>query len=117
MHRIKGEMDPAVDTRAKLDAIGRSCRGRVLDVCTGLGYTAIAAAERGAVTSVDTIELDPLMAQIQRKNPWSAALNLSRQNSHLHAYEWWFHVSDTVSALAIEMITSVTCIVSEYIRK
>ena len=74
MHRIKGEMNPAVDTRAKLDAIGRSCRGRVLDVCTGLGYTAIAAAERAAVTSVDTIELDPLMAEIQRKNPWSAAL-------------------------------------------
>ena len=48
--------------------------GRVLDVCTGLGYTAIGAAARPAVEQVVTIEYDPLMVWLQRANPWSDAL-------------------------------------------
>jgi len=36
----------------------------MLDVCTGLGYTSIAAAREARVSSVTTIELDPLMARI-----------------------------------------------------
>lgn len=70
MHRIKG-IDPYEDTRRKIKAI-RPVRGRVLDTATGLGYTAITAA-RTAV-SVDTIELDPVVIEICRLNPWSQEL-------------------------------------------
>lgn len=74
MHRLKNT-DPAADTDAKLRAVGKSfLRGEVLDVCTGLGYTAIAAAEASGVSAVTTIELDPAVVSIQRRNPWSQAL-------------------------------------------
>ena len=52
------------DTEAKLRALGPALRGDMLDVCTGLGYTAIAAAREARVTSVTTIELDPLMVRM-----------------------------------------------------
>ena len=55
---------PAQDTEAKLRALGPALRGDMLDVCTGLGYTSIAAAREARVSSVTTIELDPLMARI-----------------------------------------------------
>lgn len=42
--------------------------------CTGLGYTAIGAASKPAVERVLTIELDPLMIEMQRANPHSANL-------------------------------------------
>ena len=72
MHRTKN-IDPGEDTKRKLAALGKA-RGRVLDVCTGLGYTSIAAAERALVEEVATIELDPLMVYLQRANPYSRAL-------------------------------------------
>ena len=70
MHRIKGT-DPWEDTRAKIDAIGKM-RGRVLDTATGLGYTAIQAAE--SADEVVTVELDPTAIEIAEINPWSARL-------------------------------------------
>ena len=101
MHRTK-QVHPGEDTERKLSALGRA-RGRVLDVCTGtrstrssttrspsrcfldlalfgsshpsgLGYTSIGAARMPTVTEVVTIELDTLMVQLQRANPWSADL-------------------------------------------
>jgi len=72
MHRTKG-IDPAGDTDNKLRALGKK-GGRVLDVCTGLGYTACAAARRAGVREVVTIELDPAMVELQRANPWSRQL-------------------------------------------
>lgn len=70
MHRIKGT-DPHRDTMSKIRALGR-IEGRVLDTCTGLGYTALEAAARA--THVTTIELDPAVHAIIRQNPWSYAL-------------------------------------------
>lgn len=70
MHRIKGT-DPAQDTAAKIRAAGH-LRGAVLDTSTGLGYTAIAAAQRA--DRVVTIELDPTVLEICRQNPWSRKL-------------------------------------------
>ena len=70
MHRIKGTT-PDVDTLKKIAAIGR-LGARVLDTSTGLGYTAVRAAETGA--AVTTIELDPAVIEIARQNPWSQAL-------------------------------------------
>ncbi len=69
MHRIKNT-DPMADTRSKIKAA--SPRGRVLDTCTGLGYTAGLAARRA--DEVITIELDPAVIEICRINPWSRAL-------------------------------------------
>lgn len=75
MHRIKGT-DPMEDTRAKLRAI-RPVTGRVLDTATGLGYTAIQAAE--TASEVVTVELDPAALEIARLNPWSRPL-FEREN-------------------------------------
>ncbi|KAG8467169.1 hypothetical protein KFE25_000485 [Diacronema lutheri] len=74
MHRMKGT-NPVADTREKLRAFGEhGPSGAVLDVCTGLGYTAIAAAKLASVERVTTIELDPGMVEMQRRNPWSREL-------------------------------------------
>ncbi len=70
MHRIKGT-DPQRDTLSKIKAASLT-RGRVLDTCTGLGYTAIEAAK--AAGEVVTIELDPAAQEIARHNPWSRRL-------------------------------------------
>ncbi len=70
MHRVRGT-DPVQDTREKLNAV-RPMVGRVLDTATGLGYTAIRAAE--AADHVITVELDPAAREIARQNPWSRDL-------------------------------------------
>jgi predicted methyltransferase len=70
MHRIKG-IDPHQDTLKKVRTIA-PLTGRVLDTCTGLGYTAMAAAE--TAEEVVTIELDPTVLEVARLNPWSRAL-------------------------------------------
>lgn len=74
MHRMKGT-DPVRDTEEKVRALGEGrASGRVLDICTGLGYTAIALARLPHVERVTTIELDPAMVEMQRRNPWSREL-------------------------------------------
>jgi predicted methyltransferase len=70
MHRIKG-VDPHQDTLNKVKTI-RPLVGRVLDTATGLGYTAIEAAR--SAEQVTTIELDPAVLTIARRNPWSGEL-------------------------------------------
>ena len=69
MHRIKGT-DPVKDTREKIKALRP--RGRVLDTATGLGYTAIAAAQ--VADHVTTIEVEPTVLELCRLNPWSQEL-------------------------------------------
>lgn len=74
MHRIK-TTDAAKDTRSKVRALGDSAiGGEAIDICTGLGYTAIALAEFNSVSRVTTIELDPIMVEMQERNPWSESL-------------------------------------------
>lgn len=70
MHRIK-DTDPQKDTKAKIAAV-KPFTGPVLDTATGLGYTAIAAAQSGQ--HITTIELDPAVIEICRLNPWSKEL-------------------------------------------
>ncbi len=70
MHRFGKGVDPATDTARKLAALSPLRYGaRVLDICTGLGYTACAAAARGA--AVTTLELDDAMQAMCAANPWS----------------------------------------------
>ncbi len=70
MHRIKGT-DPHQDTLSKIKAVA-PVTGEVLDTTMGLGYTAVAAAQTAA--HVTTIELDPTVVEICRRNPWSQEL-------------------------------------------
>ncbi|NIM96198.1 MAG: spermine synthase [Anaerolineales bacterium] len=70
MHRIK-DTNPHQDTMNKIKAIA-PIRGRILDTATGLGYTAIAAAQ--TADYVTTIELDPTVLEIAQFNPWSKEL-------------------------------------------
>jgi len=72
MHRVSGT-DPLSDAAAKV-AAARVCRGcRVLDLCTGLGYTAIKSLERGAHL-VHSVELDENVLWLAERNPWSRRL-------------------------------------------
>eukprot|EP00752_Nemacystus_decipiens_P014219 g12648.t1 len=77
MHRISGgdqksTIEPGLDTEHKVSASGaRWASGRVLDTCTGLGYTAIAAARCSGVTGVVTVELDEVSLRMCARNPWS----------------------------------------------
>jgi predicted methyltransferase len=77
MHRIKG-IDPHEDTLCKMHTIA-PITGPVLDTATGLGYTAIEAAK--TAEQVVTIELDPTVLEVARRNPWSQALF---DNSRIH---------------------------------
>jgi predicted methyltransferase len=70
MHRIK-DVDPLQDTRLKIGALNPR-GGLALDTATGLGYTAIALARR--VDRVVSIELDPAVVDVARRNPWSREL-------------------------------------------
>ncbi len=70
MHRIK-ETTPVEDTDRKIKALGKPF-GDVLDTTTGLGYTAIRAAQ--TADRVFTIEFDPVVLRICRLNPWSQEL-------------------------------------------
>jgi predicted methyltransferase len=70
MHRIKNT-DPHQDTLEKIRTI-KPLVGRVLDTATGLGYTAIQAAK--TAEHVTTIELDPVVLQVCKFNPWSQDL-------------------------------------------
>ena len=70
MHRIQGT-DPRRDTLSKVRTVA-PLTGRVLDTCTGLGYTAIEAAR--TAEQVVTIELDPVVLEVARLNPWSQPL-------------------------------------------
>jgi len=72
MHRIK-EIDPKTDSEIKIKALGK-IYGRVLDICTGLGYTAILAARRKSVKKVVTIEKDENVIKIAIQNEFSKEL-------------------------------------------
>ena len=70
MHRIK-DIDPLEDTRRKVRSVA-PVGGRVLDTATGLGYSALEAAR--TADEVVTIELDPVIQDVARLNPYSRAL-------------------------------------------
>ena len=77
MHRTKGTT-PDRDAREKIEAVGIR-GGRVLDTCTGLGYTAAAALERGAELVV-TVERRPEVLSLALMNPWSEALFVDKRS-------------------------------------
>jgi len=75
MHNIVGT-DPWNDAKRKVELVSPSKGDRVLDVCTGLGYTAIHSMKRGA--EVVSIEKDRWVLEIAEFNPWSRELSSPR---------------------------------------
>lgn len=70
MHRVAGA-SPERDAYEKVRAAGRRLKGAaVLDICTGLGYTASMALRLGAELVV-TIEKDINVLRLAEFNPWS----------------------------------------------
>jgi predicted methyltransferase len=79
MHRTKGTT-PDVDANEKIMAMDIK-GGRVLDTCTGLGYTAQAALKSG-VDLIISFELKPEILWIAKLNPWSRGI-FEDQRVHL----------------------------------
>lgn len=71
MHRF-AKIDPLTDAKLKINAL--KPHGHVLEVCTGLGYTTIQAAELKGVESVTTIESDSEVLDMAKMNPDSREL-------------------------------------------
>ncbi|MCS7132413.1 MAG: methyltransferase [Aigarchaeota archaeon] len=69
MHRIL-EGSPEADSEMKVGLLGKLKCQKVLDICTGLGYTAIAAKRMGAC-EITTIEKDVNVIRLAQYNPWS----------------------------------------------
>ena len=72
MHRVSG-VDPLSDAWAKARAARIRRGSRVLDVCTGLGYTALAALRRGA-GRVYSVEVSRAVLLLAEHNPESREL-------------------------------------------
>jgi len=77
MHVTK-DADPVMDTGNKIATLHK-ISGTVLDTCLGLGYTAIACAEKKQVKRVLVCEADMNVFHLCRQNPWSAALFANRK--------------------------------------
>ena len=77
MHRTKNTT-PWQDSLAKISTL-QPMRGRVLDTCCCLGYTAITAAKENHVTQVFTFERDSNVLEMTDYNPWSRELYLNRK--------------------------------------
>jgi predicted methyltransferase len=69
MHKIINK-SPYRDALNKVKLLGNIRNRNILDICTGLGYTAIAALMRGA-KKILTIELNSSILRIAEFNPWS----------------------------------------------
>ena len=77
MHRTS-ERTPWQDTLDKIDAVS-PLKGRVLDTCCCLGYTAIAAAKEKDVSQVFTFEKDSNVLELADYNPWSKELYFNQK--------------------------------------
>lgn len=72
MHRTVGT-HPEVDAWEKTRLAGVLRGHKVLDLCTGLGYTAVSCAKRGC-SRVVTVEKDVNVLRLAAYNPWSRDL-------------------------------------------
>ena len=88
MHRVVG-ITPWRDAELKVSVLGRIRGLNVLDICTGLGYTAIHSYLRGG--RVTSIEVDPNVLEIASYNPWS----------------WYLENIDIILGDAAEVVSSL----------
>lgn len=80
MHRMK-VLTPELDASKKVEALNPPAGSLVLDICTGLGYTAIFLLKRNC--AVITIEKDENVLYIARQNPYSKPLFDSLTNDEI----------------------------------
>jgi len=80
MHIVK-EFSPKEDTRRKIEAIA-PIKGKVLDTCLGLGYTAMEAAK--TADSVISCERDENVLKLLEWNPWSKPLLGNKKITVIH---------------------------------
>jgi len=71
MHRVVG-ITPWRDAESKVNSLKIRNRDTVLDICTGLGYTAINSYRRGG--QVISVEKDRNVLDLAKYNPWSQEL-------------------------------------------
>jgi predicted methyltransferase len=71
MHRVK-DMSPWEDAESKVRTLGEIRGGKLLDTCTGLGYTAIISSRKA--DEVYTFEKDSTVIEIEKINPWTKEL-------------------------------------------
>ncbi|RLF12311.1 MAG: SAM-dependent methyltransferase [Thermoprotei archaeon] len=72
MHRVEG-VTPWDDAYMKVEVTSIKKGMKILDICTGLGYTAIISLRKGA-SEVWTIEKDVNVLRMAEANPWSKGL-------------------------------------------
>lgn len=72
MHRFK-TVSPKTSAFLMIEEVS-PLRGKVLDTCCGLGYTAILAAQNPKVETVRTFEVDENVLRIAEYNPYSEEL-------------------------------------------
>jgi len=72
MHRVK-DVTPWEDSVLKVKYLNIAANAKVLDICTGLGYTAILSLKKGA-KQVISIEKDINVLRMAEYNPWSQEL-------------------------------------------
>ena len=80
MHRTK-YMTPLEDALRKVETAGVGIDEEVLDICTGLGYTAITSYRKDS--RVTTIEKDPNVIEIAKYNPYSRDLFLGVEQEEI----------------------------------
>jgi predicted methyltransferase len=80
MHRTK-HMTPLEDAKRKVETVGVSLDDDVLDICTGLGYTAITSYRKSS--RVTTIEKDPNVIEVAKYNPYSRDLFLGVEQDEI----------------------------------
>ena len=88
MHRIK-DTDPRRDAESKIATIA-PVRGRGLETCCGLGYSAILGAR--TADRVTAFEIDPEVLRMTRLNPYSAPLHAEDGNIEVR-------IADVVEAI------------------
>jgi uncharacterized protein len=81
MHLIREFKDPLEYASLAVERAKIGNGDVVLDTCSGLGYTAIAAARTGA--EVVTIEKSPEVISLAQENPWSRELFNSKKITHM----------------------------------
>lgn len=89
MHRVT-ERTPWQDTQDKIKVVS-PLKGKILDTCFGLGYTAIAAARFGDVERVFTFERDQNMVLLADYNPWSQEIFTNKKIK--------LHIEDVAAAI------------------
>jgi len=79
-------VDPGLDTKWKIDCLyPLAPKSRVLDICTGLGYTLIELLRRYPdLEQLITIEVEEIMMFLQEINPWSSGWIQGNHDKTVH---------------------------------